>query len=70
MLASRLFLEQIIASKVSCRGDMMHSFGGTVMKELCVLWWIGGTALVNGGWIFSVSRREVAEEEVHPYHLG
>ena len=43
VLASRLFLEQRIASKVSCRGERMHAFGGIVLDVYCDVCWMGGT---------------------------
>ena len=48
VLASRILLEQRRASKVSYRGERNHAFGGIVMEASCGMWWIGGTALVNG----------------------
>ena len=48
VLDSRLFLERRRASKVSCSGYTMYTFGGTVMEGSCGVWWIGDTALVNG----------------------
>ena len=52
MLASRLFLEKMRASNVSCRRERMHVFGGTVTEAFCGVWWIGGTPLGNGDGFF------------------
>ena len=48
VLASRLSLEQRRVSKVSCRGERVHAFGGIVLDAYCGMWWMGGTALANG----------------------
>ena len=69
MLAYRLFLEQMIASKVSCRRERMHEFGRIVLDASCGVWWIGGKALVIGDDFF-IGQGEVAEEEGHPSELG
>ena len=61
VLDSRLFLKQRRASKVSCRGERIHAFGGIVMDAPCGVWWIGGTALINGDG-FYVGQGEVVEE--------
>ena len=39
----------------------MHAFGGIVMDTSCGVWWIGGTALINGDG-FYVGQGEVVEE--------
>ena len=52
VLASRLFLGKRRLSNVSCRGEKIHAFGGTVVELSCGAWWIGGTALGNGGGFF------------------
>ena len=56
VIASRLFLEQRRASKVSYTGDRMYAFGSIVMDAHCGVWWIGGTALGNGDGFISVSQ--------------
>ena len=67
VLTSGMLLERRRESNVSCSGERMHAFGGTVVEAFCGVWWIGGTALGNGGGFFFVGRREVAEEEGYPY---
>ena len=52
MLASRLFLEQSRASKVSCIGERMNALGGAGMEASCGVWWIGSMALGNGDGFF------------------
>ena len=56
MLASRLFLERRIASKVSYIRKRMHELGGTGMESSCGVWWIDGTALGNGDGFFPSSK--------------
>ena len=48
LLAYRLLLDQRRESKVSYRRERINELGGTGMKVPCDVWWIGGTALVNG----------------------
>ena len=52
VLASRIFLEQSISSKVSCRGERMHAFGGYCAGS--VLWCVvdGRHGAGKWGWIF------------------
>ena len=52
MLTSRLFLERSIASKVSLIGERINAFGGIVLDASCGVWWMCGTALVNGDGFF------------------
>ena len=54
VIASRIFLEQMIASNVSCIGDTLHELWVTWMEASCGMWWIGGKAIENGdGFVLS-----------------
>ena len=57
MLDSRLLLEQMISSEVSCRGERMHAFGGIVLDASCGVWWVSSMALVNGDGFFPSAER-------------
>ena len=58
MRYGRARFQAILGEKYSIkgfmRGERMHEFGGIVLDASCGVWWMGGTALVNGVGFFSV----------------
>ena len=66
VLTFRPLFEQSRASKFSRRGERIHTFMGTLMEASWGVWWIGGTALVNGdGFSPSAKGRYYRRRAIH-----